>query len=377
MNGSTHQFSKGRIDRLRAELSKMGLSSAYVRDTSNIAWLTAFAGVFDSEQAHAAYVDATDSRLHTDSRYVAAMKACAKGGPWDVNGESMAHSKWLRSLLGDGLSVGIEDSITLAEFRALEKALFGSSESKESALSVELRETTDMVKNLRSVKDAYEIQCMKAAQAITDAAFAHICAFMKPGMTEREVQIELEDFMLRNGAQGLAFSSIVACGPNGANPHAIPGDDRLEAGQCVVMDFGARACGYCSDMTRMVFVGQPDQRIAQAYQVLREANEQVGAMLRPGVTGAAAQRLAEDILAEGGYAGKMGHALGHGVGMDVHELPVLAHRNNKPLECGNVVTVEPGIYIEGEFGMRLEDFGVVTENGFEVFTTSSHDMVII
>ena len=169
----------------------------------------------------------------------------------------------------------------------------------------------------------------------------------------------------------------MACGANGASPHAIPGDTRLEAGQCVVMDFGARARGYCSDMTRMVFIGKPDARMVQAYRVLREANERVEAMLAPGVSGAAAQRLAEDILAEGGFAGKMGHALGHGVGLDIHESPVLAHRNNAPLQCGNVVTVEPGIYIEGEFGMRLEDFGVITEKGFEVFTQSPHDMVII
>ena len=139
---------------------------------------------------------------------------------------------------------------------------------------------------------------MKAAQAITDAAFSYIVTYMKPGMTERQVQIELEDWMLRHGASGLAFSSIVACGANGANA-CHPGEARLEAGQCVVMDFGARAHGYCSDMTRTVFVGQPDARMRAAYETLREANERVEAAIKPGVTGAQMHQMAEDAPCRG------------------------------------------------------------------------------
>ena len=265
--------------------------------------------------------------------------------------------------------LGIEDSLTLSNYRALESAF------AESA--VDLRETSGFVLGLRAVKDASEIVRMKAAQAVTDAAFAHIVGFMRVGMTEREVQIELEDFMRRHGADGLAFSSIVATGPNGASPHAIPGATRLEAGQCVVLDFGARAYGYCSDMTRTVFLGQPDARMRSAYEAIRAANEQVEALLGPGVTGKEAHELAERVLAEAGFAGKMGHGLGHGVGIDVHEEPVLSPRNDRPLAAGNVVTVEPGVYLPGEFGMRLEDFGVITETGFEVFTRSSHDPVVL
>lgn len=315
--------------------------------------------------------------------------------------------------------LGVEDSISLGEYRRLQAAFADFGESgldaelsarsgegaalrasdgceascKDERLSASrkvaqdrgpavssadrLRETSGFVLSLRAVKDAGEIRRMKAAQAVTDAAFAHITSFMRPGMTEREVQLELEGFMLRNGASGLAFSSIVATGANGANPHAVPGDARLEAGQCVVMDFGARALGYCSDMTRMVFLGEPDACLREAYEVLRRANEEVEAMLRPGVTGFEAHELAERILAEGGFAGKMGHGLGHGVGIDIHEEPVLAPRNKQPLVAGNVVTVEPGIYLPGEFGMRLEDFGVVAESGFDVFTRSTHEMVIV
>ena len=242
---------------------------------------------------------------------------------------------------------------------------------------MQLRETSNFIVSLRGVKDADEIARMKAAQAITDAAFSHIITFMKPGMTEREVQIELEDFMVRHGAEGLAFPSIVACGANGASPHSVPGATKLEAGQCVVMDFGARAQGYCSDMTRTVFLGEPSERLRAGYAAIRDANEQVEAVLRPGMTGKEAHELAEHVLAEHGFADKMGHSLGHGVGIDIHEEPLLSPRNGAPLAPGNIVTVEPGVYLAGDFGMRLEDFGVITENGYEVFTQSTHEMIVL
>ena len=200
---------------------------------------------------------------------------------------------------------------------------------------------------------------------------------MRVGMTEREVAFELEQTMRKMGAEDLAFASIVASGANGASPHSIPGDRRLEDGDLVVMDFGARARGYCSDMTRTVAVGHATERTRAIFDAVRAANETVEAMLRPGVTGRAAHERAEYVLAEHGFAGKMGHGLGHGVGIDIHELPVLSPRNVAPLEAGNVVTVEPGVYLSGEAGCRLEDFGVVTADGFEVFTASTHELVII
>ncbi|WP_225748980.1 Xaa-Pro peptidase family protein [Paraeggerthella sp. Marseille-Q4926] len=378
-----------RLERLRKACADQRMGAFLVRDTSNIAWLTAFDGVFDDESAHALLVDPQAAVLHTDSRYSEAARAAAlPEGSIVVDAQRATHAEFAAKSVaalrekGRGrasqegaceqaprFDLGIEDSLTLSNYRALESAF------AESA--VDLRETSGFVLGLRAVKDASEIARMKAAQAVTDAAFAHIVGFMRVGMTEREVQIELEDFMRRHGADGLAFSSIVATGPNGASPHAIPGATRLEAGQCVVLDFGARAYGYCSDMTRTVFLGQPDARMRSAYEAIRAANEQVEALLGPGVTGKEAHELAERVLAEAGFAGKMGHGLGHGVGIDVHEEPVLSPRNERPLAAGNVVTVEPGVYLPGEFGMRLEDFGVITETGFEVFTRSSHDPVVL
>mgnify|MGYP002541773678 CR=1 FL=1 len=367
-----------RLDRLRAACADAGMGAFFVRDTSNIAWLTAFDGVFDDEDAHALLVTPSDAVLHTDSRYSEAARAtAAREGAVAVDDARVAHAKFVArhadrpSVEAEAIALGIEDSMSLAGFRALEAAFAEVPERPK------LRETSDFIVNLRAVKDVQEIARMKAAQAVTDAAFAHIVSFMRPGMTERAVQVELEGFMRRHGADDLAFPSIVAAGANGASPHAVPGDTVLEAGQCVVLDFGAKARGYCSDMTRTVFLGEPDARLRSAYETLRRANEQVERALRPGVTGKEMHELAERVLDEGGFGGLMGHGLGHGVGLDIHELPNLSPRNEAPLVAGNVVTVEPGIYVPGEFGMRLEDFGVVTEEGFQVFTQSTHDMVII
>ena len=370
-----------RLSRVREAIEAQGAAAFCIRDTSNIRWACAFDGVFDDESAHALFVTPDRAVLHTDSRYEEACRRAAAGTAVEIDASRTTHEMALAGMLGVAeekgepsadpsrgpIMVGIEDGISLSEFRRIERAL----------PDAVLWETNGLVVGLRAVKDAGEIERMRAAQAITDAAFSHIVGFMRPGMTEREVQIELEDFMIRHGAEGLAFSSIVATGANGASPHAIPGHTRLEAGQCVVLDFGARARGYCSDMTRTVFLGAPSEKMRDAYATIRCANEEVASMLRPGVTGKEAHELAERVLAEGGFAGMMGHGLGHGVGIDIHEEPTLSPRNERALAAGNVVTVEPGIYLPGEFGMRLEDFGVVTETGFDVFTQSTHDMVIL
>lgn len=388
---SAEPASRARLDLLRAYCAEQGIDVFSVRSTSDIAWLTAFEGVFDDERAHMLAVGRDTALLHTDSRYGLAARnaAAACGDAVQVSEERISHARSVARLLAGqfdacpkapngaddpssvSAALGIEDDLPLNEYRALVREL------EDAAPHARIVETHDAVVSLRAVKDEGELARLRAAQAVTDAAFDHIVEFMRPGMTEREVQIELEDFMVRNGAEGLAFSSIVACGANGASAHAISGPTRLESGQCVVLDFGARAQGYCSDMTRMVFLGEPDTELRRAYEVLRRANEGVEAALRPGMTGKEAHELAERILAEDGFAGRMGHGLGHGVGIDIHELPILSPRNERPLAAGNVVTVEPGIYLPGRFGMRLEDCGVITDEGYKVFGRSTHDMVII
>lgn len=375
-------YSSNRVGRLREAMARRGITVFYMRNLSNIKWATGFDAVFDDEDAHALIITAERALLHTDSRYFHAATMAAEGSLIEVDGSSRPHADLLAAFLDEACSsgvaalqnevvIGLESLITLGEYRHIEEVF------SQLSLPFRFKETKAFGVGIRAVKDSEEVRRLRVAQSITDAAFAHIIDFIEPGLTERAVQVELEDFMIRHGAQGLAFSSIVAAGANGANPHAIPGDMILEPGQSLVLDFGARALGYCSDMTRTVFLGEPSDYLKKAYEALREANERVESFLRPGVTGAQAQDLAESILASAGFAGTMGHSLGHGVGIDIHEEPVLATRNDRPLQNGNVVTVEPGIYLANEFGMRLEDFGVISEVGFDVFTQSTHDMVII
>ena len=376
-------MANSRLERMRENMSACGIDDFYCRDISNVQWLTEFEGVFDDEPAHLAFVTPKKAFVHTDSRYADACDRASQHTPWVVDACGDAHATWVARQFaafhaaagtpeGENVcAMGIEDAIELREFRELERAF---SEAKWKPRFVE---TDGFVKKMRAVKDERELSAMRAAQAITDAAFEHIVEFMGEGMTELEVKRELEETMRRLGAEGLAFDSIVASGPNGAAPHSIAGERRLQAGDMVVMDFGARKGGYCSDMTRTVCIGEATPLAREVFAAVREANEAVEAMIRPGRTGAAMHHLAEDVLAHNGFAGKMGHGLGHGVGIDIHELPVLSPRNEAPLEVGNVVTVEPGVYLPGEIGCRLEDFGVVTEDGFEVFTKSTHELVII
>ena len=376
-------MANSRLERMRENMSACGIDDFYCRDISNVQWLTEFEGVFDDEPAHLAFVTPKKAFVHTDSRYADACDRASQHTPWVVDACGGAHASWVARQFaafhaaagtpeGENVcAMGIEDTIELREFRELERAF---SEAKWKPRFVE---TDGFVKKMRAVKDERELSAMRAAQAITDAAFEHIVEFMGEGMTELEVKRELEETMRRLGAEGLAFDSIVASGPNGAAPHSIAGERRLQAGDMVVMDFGARKGGYCSDMTRTVCIGEATPLAREVFAAVREANEAVEAMIRPGRTGAAMHHLAEDVLAHNGFAGKMGHGLGHGVGIDIHELPVLSPRNEAPLEVGNVVTVEPGVYLPGEIGCRLEDFGVVTEDGFEVFTKSTHELVII
>ena len=246
------------LARLRETFPDLGVRALLVRDTSNIQWLTAFDDVFDEE----------------------ACENAARHKPLEVSAERETHAQFAAKRWSDrgagavDALLGIEDGISLAECRRLQKA-FAEADAEEPFV-----ETDGVVVGLRAVKDRYEIARMRGAQSITDAAFEHIVRYMRPGMMERQVQLELEEFMLRHGAQGLAFPSIVATGPNGASPHAIPGATMLEAGQCVVLDFGARSYGYCSDMTRTVFLGEPDPEMRAAWDALREANESVEASVR-------------------------------------------------------------------------------------------------
>jgi Xaa-Pro aminopeptidase len=363
---------EARIARVRESLAAQGLDALLVRGNANLRWLTGLSGIFDEEQAHAALITSDTLRFHTDMRYAEMFSRRLAGTDWQVDARTCAPALFFVPQLADApRRIGIEDDMPLHEFRALEKCL------SDAGRHDELVETHDLLFGLRSVKDAEEVSCLKASQQITDAAFAHICDFMRPGLTEREVALELEFFMRSQGAEGLAFPSIVAGGARGASPHSLPSDAELVTGDLVVLDFGARLNDYCSDMTRTVCMGRPSERQREVYETVRDANARAKDFIVAGAGRAEAHELVVRLVAEAGYAGRFTHALGHGVGIDIHELPVLAARTHGTLVEGNVVTDEPGIYLPGEFGVRIEDFGVVREDGFDVFTTSPHELMVL
>jgi Xaa-Pro aminopeptidase len=384
METEQQKASKARLERLRQAMQQRGYAAYLMRYTSDIASATAFDAVFDEEQAHALLVTADGVWLHTDSRYVTACRNAAGEGPVAIEDQRQSHMEWAAAHLSEDASVSafraqhagdawlaVEDSLTVREYQALLDAC------KEAGLGSPVRLVRDFGTTLRAVKDDLEISRCAAAQKITDETFSYICGFMKPGMTERQVQLAMDAKMMELGADGLSFPTIVATGAHAASPHAQPGDTVIAPGDAIVMDFGAKKNGYCSDMTRTVFAGEPDEETRRAYACIRLANETVEAWLSAGKSAHEAHDMAEKILEEDGFGGAMGHSLGHGVGLDIHELPVLSPRTDAVLEPGNIVTVEPGIYLPGKFGMRLEDFGVIEPCGFHVLTQSSHDMVII
>lgn len=348
-----------------------GLDALIVRDVNDLKWATGFADVFDEEEAHVALITADRCVIHTDSRYAAALRAAAVGGPWQVDDAVEAAGAFLKRMLEEwgmeAARVRIDSNIPLAFYRKLTEAL-------PQAAFVE---GESIILGLRSVKDGREIEMLRAAQRIADAAFLELLDRLHAGMSEREAALDFEFAARRLGADKLSFPSIVASGPNGALPHAQPGDRTFAFGDLVVFDFGVVKDGYCSDTTRVVSFGEPTLEQRRAYDAVRAAHEEAAARIRPGMTGKFVHELAEGVLAEAGFAGKMGHGLGHGVGLQIHELPNLNLRNEVPLEAGSVVTIEPGVYLEGEFGIRLEDCGVLTEEGFQSFCTLPHALFVV
>ncbi len=234
-----------------------------------------------------------------------------------------------------------------------------------------------LIDDLRLFKDEGEIAKMTKAQKLTDDAFAHILNFINPDRTEVEVALELEFYMRAHGSEGTAFETIAVSGTNSSRPHGVPRPVKLERG-FFTMDFGARVDGYCADMTRTVVIGKADDEIRRLYNTVLEAQTSAIAALRVGLPCAEADKVARDIIDNAGYAGRFGHSLGHGVGLFIHEEPRLAGKVSaeETLQPGHVVTVEPGIYIEGKYGCRIEDMIAVLPDGtIHDFTQSPKQLI--
>ena len=238
---------------------------------------------------------------------------------------------------------------------------------------------SELLRSLRAVKTQDEINKIAEAQALTDEAFLHILDFISPLRTEKEVALELEFFMRRRGAEGVAFDTIAVSGPSSSLPHGVPCDVPLRQG-FLTMDFGARVDGYCSDMTRTVAIGLANDEMRLVYDTVLKAQSAALSVIREGISCFDADRAARDIIREAGFGEYFGHSLGHGVGMFIHETPSLSPKADPSLtlKVGNVVTVEPGIYLEGRFGCRIEDMVAIAPDGSAYnFTKSPKELIEI
>ncbi len=316
---------------------------------ADITWLTGYDGT-----SGIAVVSGSDRWFVTDFRYLE-VAASVVPSTFEVVDGTADLTKTVAGLL-DGLgTVGVDESkISVENHRKLVEAVAG-----ETTLTA----AEGLLDGLRRVKDESEIAAIAAAAELTDEVYAWLEDAGLAGRTEREVALAAEQRMRELGAEGPSFPSIVAAGPNGSQIHAVPGDREIGRGEFVVIDMGAIVDGYCSDCTRTLVEGDPDPAQAEVYELVLAAQLAALDAVRAGAHGREIDTVAREIIAAGGHGERFGHGLGHGVGIEVHEPPRLSKRSEDELQVGEVVTVEPGVYLPGEFGVRVEDLVVVTADG--------------
>ena len=234
-----------------------------------------------------------------------------------------------------------------------------------------------MIEKIREVKDASEIKIIRQAIEIADQAFEHILTFIKPGITEIQVANELDFYMRSLGASGVSFDTIVASGVRSSMPHGVASQKVIESGDLITLDFGCYYEGYVSDMTRTIALGTIDPKLKEIYEIVLRANEIVNENTKAGITGKQMDALARDYITQKGYGDDFGHSTGHGIGLDIHEGPSISFRNEEPLVVNNIVTNEPGIYLAGLGGVRIEDDLLIQEGGVEILNHSPKELIIL
>ncbi|MDI3339738.1 MAG: Xaa-Pro peptidase family protein [Sphaerobacter sp.] len=351
-----------RLAALRERIAASGLDAILVTHPSNRFYLTGYTGedIPPNESGGHLIVSADRAVLVVSPLNAAqARQQALHTEVFDrANGLAEADAEVLGEL--GARRVGFEDrAILYHDYRTLTERLGDR---------VELVPVGELVDELRLVKSPDEIATLARAIAITDRAFEAVAPGIQVGDTERALAWRLDAAMRELGAAGTAFPTIVASGPNAALPHHSPSDRQIRPGEPIVIDMGALVDGYCGDLTRTVWIGEPDPRLREIYAIVYRALEGAEAGIRAGMTGREADALARDIIAQAGYGEQFTHSLGHGLGVRVHEGPALSKRNDKPLPAGSVVTIEPGIYLPGWGGVRIEDVGVVEEQGVRILT---------
>ncbi len=355
-----------KLEKFKIQLKEAGADAAILSSAVNQRYMTGF----DYTDGYV-LVTKNKSYVLADFRYIEAARATVNAEDFEVIMPDTSMMVCLSSLLdeSDCKTVLFEDAtLSVAELERMKKMLVGK--SLEAGAS-------KIADGLRLYKDAEEIEKIKKAQAITDAGFLHMLDVLTPNMTEIEAALELEFFMRKMGSEGIAFDTIAVSGTASSLPHGVPRNVKLERG-FFTMDFGAKYDGYCSDMTRTVVIGKADDEIKRLYNTVLKAQTAALDFICEGVSCKEADTVARDIIDNAGYKGRFGHSLGHGVGMYIHESPRLSQgvAPECKLERGHIVTVEPGIYIEGLYGCRIEDMvGIMPDGSTYNFTHSRKDLI--
>lgn len=353
---------QAKIKKVYELMDKEGLDALLIDSPENRYYLTGFTGT-----AGRVLLTGKGAYFITDFRYVEQAKKQTEG--YEIVELSFNFEKGLNELLKkDGVKrLGFESkAISHEQFLKYNEVL-----------EVELQKTTDLIEGLRVIKGPEEIEKIKKAVEITDAAFAHILGIIKPGVTEREIALELEFFQKRMGGEKNAFDFIVASGQRSSLPHGVASDKVIEKGDFVTLDFGVFYQGYCSDLTRTVVVGEPDEKQKEIYGLVLKAQLAVIERVKAGMSCKEVDEIARGIIGEAGYRENFGHGLGHGIGLEIHEAPRVSFTSETILQPGMVVTNEPGIYIPGWGGVRIEDDLLITEEGCEVLNKAPKELIIL
>jgi Xaa-Pro aminopeptidase len=362
---------KGRLERLRPLLEEAGADALLVTNLVNVRYLTGFSG-----SAAELLVGAHGALLVTDGRYrTQAAEQLETAGVAGQVELSVGKVQEQRAAIADrarrlgARRLGLEaEGITWGAQRRVAELLSG----------IELVPTERLVERLREVKDRGELDRMEAAAQIADDALGEVLTMLTDGCSEAQVALALDSAMRRLGAEDNAFDTIVASGPNAAKPHARPGERRIRTGDPVVIDFGATFDGYRSDMTRTFWVGgTPDGQMAEVFFVVAEAQAAGVRKVRAGIGASEVDKACRDIVSAAGFAERFEHGTGHGVGLDIHEAPAVSEGSTAILAPGFVVTVEPGVYLPGVGGVRIEDTVVVTEEGCRALTGFAKEVAVL
>ncbi len=354
-----------RVANLRSKLAEQHLDAALITVPENLYYLSGFGG--------GEYLDATlllsagEAWISTDSRYYEDVKARAHGFKLFEAGYDRAKALGEFAAVAKPRVVGFEASyLTVATFKDWSKAA--------RKAGFKLKPTTGLVEDLRAVKDEEELAHIRRAAQITDEAFAHFASCAKPGMTEKEGAWIIETYMREHGADKVAFDLIVASGPNGALPHAIPGDRPFQRGEPIVVDIGCRVSRYNSDLTRTIILGEADDQFKKVYTIVLKAQGAAIRKIRAGIKGKRADAFARKVIDKSEYGATFGHGLGHGVGLMVHEAPRASRLSKEIYRANMTLTVEPGIYIAGWGGVRIEDLVVIRDDGVQVLSQAKKDL---